>query len=58
MKTKSAFDSMLQQKPVSNFPLRHMTHTMENPMYVDHLRKAFEVKPAKMSPWEKMGAKK
>lgn len=70
MSTKSQWGQMLQQKPVSNFPLKHMTHTGENPMYAAHVEDTFKVKPAKVgklnspqgygvgSPWQAMAVKK
>jgi hypothetical protein len=65
MNTKSVWGNMLQQKAVSNFPLKHLQHTGSNPMFAEHVEKAFQVHPAKVkltapgetgvgSPWQAM----
>lgn len=67
--SKSTWGNMLQQKPVSNFPLKHLMHVGENPMFAEHVEKAFKVNPAKVkltapggapsvgSPWQQMAGK-
>lgn len=69
MSTKSGWGAMLQEKPVSNFPLKHLQHVGENPMFVSHVQNSFKVHPAKVkltspgatgvgSPWQSMVGKK